>query len=61
MPNGIIFSPDESRIYIADTGGHKRHPDPAFHKMPAGIHCYEVSKDGVLGKKLFTIKQGATA
>jgi gluconolactonase len=59
MPNGIRFTPDESRIYIADTGGHARHPDPAFHKLPAGIHCYEVSKEGVLGKKLFTIKAGS--
>lgn len=59
MPNGINFSPDESRIYIADTGGHARHPDPAFHKLPAAIHCYEVSKDGRLGKQLFTIKEGS--
>jgi len=59
MPNGIVFSPEESRIYIADTGGNTKHPDPAFHKLPAGIHCYEVSKDGILGKKLFTIKQGS--
>lgn len=59
MPNGIIFSPDESRIYIADTGGHTKHPDPAYHKLPAGIHCYEVSKSGALGKKLFTINQGS--
>jgi gluconolactonase len=59
MPNGIIFSPDESRIYIADTGGNTKHPDPNFHKSPAGIHCYEVSKDGKLGKKLFTINQGS--
>ena len=59
MPNGINFSPDESRIYIADTGGHPKHPDPAFHKLPAGIHCYEVSKDGKIGKKLFTINQGS--
>lgn len=59
MPNGIIFSPNESRIYIADTGGHMKHPDPTFHKLPAGIHCYEVSKAGALGKKLFTIKQGS--
>lgn len=59
MPNGIIFSPDERRIYIADTGGHTRHPDPAYHKLAAGIHCYEVSKDGVLGKKHFTIKEGS--
>ena len=59
MPNGIIFSPDETRIYIADTGGHMKHPDPEFHKLAAGIHCYEVSKEGVLGKKLFTIKEGS--
>jgi gluconolactonase len=59
MPNGIVFSPDESRIYIADTGGHQKHPDPAFHKLPASINCYEMSKEGVLGKKLFTIKQGS--
>jgi gluconolactonase len=59
MPNGIAFSPDESRIYIADTGGHKKHPDPAFHRLPAGIHCYEVTKEGVLGKKLFAIKEGS--
>jgi len=59
MPNGIVFSPDESRIYIADTGGNKRHPDSAFHKMPAGVHCYEVSKDGVLGKKLLATKEGS--
>jgi len=57
--NGIIFSPDESRLYIADTGGHAKHPDPAFHKLPPGIHCYEVSTAGVLGKKLFTIKEGS--
>lgn len=59
MPNGINFSPDESRIYIADTGGNARHPDPAFHKLPAGIHCYEVSKEGQIGKKLFVIPQGS--
>lgn len=59
MPNGIVFSPDESRLYIADTGGHKKHPDSAFHKLPAGIHCYEVGKEGNLGKKLFTIKDGS--
>ncbi len=59
MPNGINFSPDESRLYVADTGGHPKHPDPSYHKKPAGIHCYEVSKDGTLGKKLFTIEHGS--
>lgn len=59
MPNGINFSPDESRLYIADTGGNARHPNPDFHKLPAGIHCYEVGKDGKLGKKLFVIEHGS--
>ena len=59
MPNGIVFSPDESRIYIADTGGHKRHPDPNFHKLPASIQCYEIDNQGNLGKKLFQIASGS--
>ncbi len=59
MPNGINFSPDETRLYVADTGGHPKHPDPSYHQKPAGIHCYEVSKDGTLGKKLFTIDHGS--
>lgn len=59
MPNGIVFSPDESRIYIADTGGHKRHPDPDFHKLPASIQCYEIDSNGNLGKKLFQIASGS--
>ena len=59
MPNGIVFSPDESRIYIADTGGHKRHPDPNFHKLPASIQCYEIDNKGNLGKKLFQIASGS--
>jgi len=59
MPNGIVFSPDETRIYIADTGGHERHPDPKFHKLPPSIQCYEVGGDGKLGKKLFHIESGS--
>ena len=59
MPNGIVFSPDESRIYIADTGGHQRHPDPDFHKLPASIQCYEIDNEGNLGKKLFQIASGS--
>ena len=59
MPNGIVFSPDEKRVYIADTGGHRRHPDPKFHKFPDSIRCYVVSADGKLGKKLFQIDEGS--
>ncbi|MCE9606297.1 MAG: SMP-30/gluconolactonase/LRE family protein [Planctomycetia bacterium] len=59
MPNGINFSPDESRLYVADTGGHARHPDPEIRKLPGRVYCYEVSKDGKLGKKLFHIDGGS--
>jgi gluconolactonase len=59
MPNGIAFSPDETRIYIADTGGNKRHPDPAFHDAPDVIRCYEVTETGQLGKQLFQIDEGS--
>ena len=59
MPNGIIFSPDESRLYVADTGGHRRHPDEAFHKAPDIVRCYKINKDGTLGKKVFDIPEGS--
>ncbi len=59
MPNGIVFSPDGSRLYVADTGGHKRHPDPKYHDHPDTVTCYAVSKKGKLGKKLFTIDEGS--
>ena len=59
MPNGIVFSPDETRIYIADTGGHKRHPDPKFHNLPPSIQCHEIDEHGKLGQKLFHIKSGS--
>jgi len=59
MPNGINFSPDESRLYVADTGGNKKNPDAATHGLKGTISCYEVSKEGTLGKKLFTIDHGS--
>ena len=59
MPNGIVFSPDGSRLYVADTGGHKRHPDAKYHDYPDTVTCYAVSKKGKLGKKLFTIDEGS--
>lgn len=59
MPNGIVFSPDEKRIYIADTGGHKRHPDEAFHDAPDIVRCYAVNEEGKLGEQLFEIEGGS--
>ena len=56
MPNGIVFSPDFKKLFISDTGGNKRHPDKAFHKLPASIRCYAITKEGTIGELLFTIK-----
>jgi gluconolactonase len=59
MPNGIVFSPDETRLYVADTGGDKRNPDEKTHDLVPGIHCFEVNTDGSLGKKLFKTDKGS--
>lgn len=59
MPNGIVFSPDGNRLYVADTGGHPRHQDTNFRDSPAVIRCYEITAEGALGKKLFQIVQGS--
>ena len=59
MPNGIVFSPDERRLYVADTGGNRLVLNPAFRNLPDRVYCYEVSKKGKLGKKLFHIDGGS--
>lgn len=59
MPNGINFSPDEQRLYVSDTGGHRSHPDSAYHKLPPTIDCYEINQDGSLGQRLFRIPQAS--
>lgn len=59
MPNGIAFSPDESRLYVADTGGNERFSVADLKKLPPAIHCYEMSKNGKLGKQLFQFGQGS--
>lgn len=57
--NLIIFSPDETRIYVADTGGDKGNPDAKTHDLAPGIHCFEVNTDGRLGKKIFRTNKGS--
>ncbi len=43
-PNGLAFSPDEKKLYIADTGrSHGKH-------FPAHIRVFDVAADGSLGK-----------
>ena len=41
MPNGIAFSPDESILYVADTG---HNDDPA----EASIHAFDAAPDGTM-------------
>jgi gluconolactonase len=41
-PNGLAFSPDERRLYVADTGA-SHHPDGPRH-----IRVFDVSDDGSL-------------
>ncbi len=49
MPNGLCFSPDEKRLYIADSG------------KPKNIRVYEVNADGTTanGKVFCAIDKGA--
>jgi len=50
MPNGINFSPDETRFYVADTGGHQLVPDPALRNAPAKVHIFKVNPDNTVSK-----------
>ena len=48
-PNGLAFSPEETWLYVADTG---RTHVPG---LPATIHAYPIHQDGQLGEpKLFS-------
>ncbi|MEM7395314.1 MAG: SMP-30/gluconolactonase/LRE family protein, partial [Verrucomicrobiota bacterium] len=59
MPNGIVFSPDEKRLYVADTGGNKRHPDRSYHRHPDTITCYDIDEDGSFGEIQYQIDEGS--
>ncbi len=52
-PNGLAFSPDESRLYVADTGR-------MFSSDPQHIRAFDVGADGALsgGEVFHTIKPG---
>jgi gluconolactonase len=49
MPNGIAFSPDERRLYVADTGGLLTAPDFEHHDAPATLSAYEIDADREVG------------
>lgn len=48
MPNGIALSPDERRLYVADTGGHPSHPNPDFRDRPATVSAYRIDGGGII-------------
>lgn len=48
MPNGIALSPDARRLYVADTGGHPSHPDPARREGPASVSAYAILAPGLV-------------
>ncbi len=52
-PNGLAFSPDESRLYVADTGR-------MFSTDAQAIHVYDCAPDGTLsqGRLFHTISPG---
>lgn len=54
-PNGLAFSPDESLLYVADTG--RMFSDDAQH-----IRVYDVAPDGALsgGRHFHTVDPGAS-
>ncbi|TVQ25138.1 MAG: SMP-30/gluconolactonase/LRE family protein, partial [Spirochaetaceae bacterium] len=47
MPNGIAFSPDESVLYVSDTGRTERSDGPAH------IRSFAVSQKGLTGGEVF--------
>lgn len=47
MPNGICFSPDHARVYIADSGKKQR------------VGAFTVQKDGTLSAPVFWLEGGA--
>jgi gluconolactonase len=56
MPNGIGFSPDSSVLYIADTGGHPSHPDPAMHEAAAVVTAYSVTGTSIAPTPIWQTK-----
>jgi len=49
IPNGIALSPDEARLYVADTGGHPSHPDPSVRGVQATVSAWEIDAGGEIG------------
>lgn len=56
MPNGIALSPDETMLYVADTGGHPSHPDPDVRDVPATVTAWAIDDANALSAEpLWTV------
>jgi len=51
MPNGIAFSPDETCLYVADTGGFLTAPEFEHHDAPATLSAYEIDAGREVGAR----------
>jgi len=51
MPNGIAFSPDETRLYVADTGGLSTAPEFEHHHAPGTLSAYEIDARREIGAR----------
>ena len=61
IPNGLVFSPDESILYINDSvGALDRRPDDMFHSI-GHIRAFDVQADGTLanGRVFCEMRGGA--
>lgn len=55
MPNGIAFSPDETILYVIDSGAIQA-PRTYYDKYPHAIYAYDVIRGSKLeNKRLFTV------
>jgi gluconolactonase len=55
-PNGLAFSPDESLLYVADSGAAQGSSFPGFdYRRPHHIRVLDVVPEGLAGSRVFAV------
>ncbi|MEM8693327.1 MAG: SMP-30/gluconolactonase/LRE family protein [Pseudomonadota bacterium] len=55
-PNGLAFSPDESRLYVADSGAIKGASFPGIdYELPHHIRVFDVNGTGLTNSRVFAV------